>query len=120
MPPGDGDAKAQLKARARAIIAHYEDHIARAAGVALVRSIDLDDGELLRTQLERRILEPWSTELTGPHAEVRVRLIAGLLMGVGLFSIGALTEPDRPPLEPDQADRMAHYFTEMLAVCVGI
>jgi AcrR family transcriptional regulator len=116
----DGDSKAQLKSRAWAILAHYEDRNARASGVALVRSIDLDDGESLRQQLDRRIYQAWASEVAGPDAEIRLRLIAGLLMGVGLFSIGALTEPDRPPLDSAHADRLVHYFTEMLAVCVNL
>lgn len=84
----------------------------------MLRSLDLDDGELFRSDLGRRMQRPWSSEVTGPDAETRLMLIAGVLLGVGLFTLGALIEPDRPPLNPTEADRVAHYLAELLAVCL--
>jgi AcrR family transcriptional regulator len=114
----DGDLQPQLEMRARMILSHFADPTARAPGVALLRSLDLDDGALFRSQLERRTLEPWSKEIVGRDVDVRLWLITGLLMGVGLFTVGALTEPERPPLCPAEAELLVQYFGAMLAVCL--
>lgn len=119
LPPlVDGDLQTQMEARARAILSYFQDHNARAPGIALIRSIDMDDGQLFRAELDRRIVHPWSLEITGDDAEIRSRLIAGLLMGAGLFTVGALTEPDKPPLDHETAARFVHYLAKMLAACV--
>lgn len=116
-PFADGDRHAQLLTRARIALDYFEDD-ATASGVALLRSLDLDDGELFRSELDRRIRSQWSSEVTGPDAEIRLRLIAGILLGVGMFSLGALTDPDRPPLGDDDADTVVRCLAELLAVCV--
>lgn len=114
----DGTQPAQLMPWSRAFLAHFDDHTLRVSGVALLRSLDLDDGELFRAEIQRRILRPWAEEITGPDAELRVRLVAGILMGVGMFSLGALFEQDKPPMEDAEIERMARYLAEILAVCV--
>ena len=117
-PLAGGDLQTQMEARARAILSYFEDRNARAPGIALIRSLDLDDGQLFRAELERRIVQPWASEIAGDDAEIQARLITGLLMGAGLFAVGALTEPDKPPLEPEDAARFVHYLAKMLAACV--
>ena len=117
-PLAGGDLQTQMEARARAILGYFEDRNARAPGIALIRSLDLDEGQLFRAELERRIVQPWASEIAGDDADMRSRLIAGLLMGAGLFALGALTEPDKPPLEPEDAARFVHYLAKMLAACV--
>ena len=116
-PFGGGDRREWLLARAREVVAYYQDD-ASTSGVALLRSLDLDGGELFRSELERRLRQMWSSEVTGPDAELRLRLIGGILLGVGLFSLGALTEPDRPPLDAADAERLTHYLAELFEVCV--
>lgn len=114
--PG-GDRREWLLARARELLVYYQDD-ASSSGIALLRSLDLDDGELFRTELERRIRQLWSSEITGPDAEIRLKLIAGVMLGVGLFSLGALTEPDRPPLDPADVERITHYLADMFETCI--
>ena len=116
-PFEDGDRKEQLLARARTALDYFEDDTTL-SGVALLRSLDLDDGELFRSELERRIRSQWESNVTGPGAEIRLKLIAGILMGVGMFSLGALIEPDRPPLDDEDADYLVHLLAELLGVCV--
>jgi AcrR family transcriptional regulator len=118
MPLVEGDLMQQLEARARSSFEFFDDKAARAPGLALLRSLDLDDGELFRAELHRRIYEPWSKEVVGPDADVRLQLILGVLMGVGLFSAGALTDPDRVHGSPADTERMVGYLAKMLAVCV--
>ena len=118
LPPlTDGDHRPQLLARARGVLEYYQDD-ARAAGIALLRSLDLDGGALFRSELERRMQQPWSSKVTGPDAEIRLKLIPGVLLGVGLFSLGALIEPDRPPLDRADADALIHHLATLLAVCL--
>jgi AcrR family transcriptional regulator len=114
----EGDREAQMIARARAVLEFFQDRTASAGGLALLRSLDLDDGELFRSEIDRRILRPWSKEITGPDAELRVRLVAGVLLGVGMFSLGALVDPDRPPLGSEDAERMVHHLAALLSVCI--
>ena len=64
-----GDLQTQMEARARAILGYFENRDARAPGIALIRSLDLDDGQLFRAELERRILQPWASEMEGRDAE---------------------------------------------------
>lgn len=116
-PFEDGDRKEQLIARARIALGYFEADTTT-SGVALLRSLDRDNGELFRSELERRTRSQWSSNVTGPDAEIRLKLIAGILMGVGMFSLGALIEPDRPPLGDDDAEDVVHYLAELLAVCV--
>lgn len=116
-PFDDGARDEQLTARARIALDYYEDDTTH-SGVALLRSLDLDGGELFRSELERRIRSQWSSRVTGPGAEIRLKLIAGILMGVGMFSLGGLTEPDRPPLSDADAEYVVHYLAELLGVCV--
>ena len=85
---------------------------------ALLRSLDLDDGKLFQAELDRRTRETWASEVTGPDAEIRMKIIVGILLGIGLFSLGALTEPDRPPLDPAAAERTIHNLAELLEICV--
>ncbi len=113
----DGDRKEQLLERARITLRYYQDD-ATTSGVALLRSLDLDEGELFRSELERRIRAQWSSTVTGPGAEIRLRLIAGILMGVGMFSLGALIDPDRPSLSDEDAEYVVHYLAELLDVCI--
>jgi AcrR family transcriptional regulator len=121
MPPLDTDADvdAQLLTRARAMVAYFNDPTARAPGIALLRSLELDGGALFREQIDRRIRIPWAAELSGPDVDLRARIIVGLLLGVGLFTVGALTDPDKPPVEPAESDALVGYLARMLAVCVG-
>ena len=112
-----GDRREWLLARARELLAYFQDD-ASSSGIALLRSLDLDDGALFRSELERRIRQLWSSEITGTDAEIRLKLIAGIMPGVGLFSLGALTDPDRPPLDPADAERITHYLVALFEVCI--
>ncbi len=116
-PFNDGDRTEQLITRARIALTYFQDD-ATTSGVALLRSLDRDNGELFRSELERRVRSQWSSNVTGPDAEIRLKLIAGILMGVGMFSLGALIEPDRPPLDDADAEHVVRYLAELLSVCV--
>lgn len=73
------------------IVDFWKDADSREPALALVRSIDLDDGLLLRRELEKRIREPLRGLLADDDdPETRIRLLESLIMGFGLFGTGLL------------------------------
>lgn len=105
-----------LPERALAMIRYWQDPDLRTPALAMVRSLELDGGALFAEELHRRVTEPWSALLTGEDADVRLRLGLSLSMGVGLFGLGTLLNPDQSPLPDEEIRRMAPYLARMLAV----
>ncbi|WP_432984054.1 TetR/AcrR family transcriptional regulator [Dactylosporangium sp. CA-233914] len=87
------------------LTAYWRDVNVRTPAVALLRSMDLDDGALFFSELERRLVTPWRERLRGcPEAEAKVRLMTALSMGVGLFGFGALSgDATAEPSDDDSA-----------------
>ncbi|MEV7289170.1 TetR family transcriptional regulator [Streptomyces sp. NPDC093252] len=102
--PYDWDPKATPEEMAERFFHHWRDPAGREPALALVRSIDLDNGALLRRELIKRIREPARDRLEGdPHIEAKTRVLESLVMGFGLFGTGALVgeEYDEPSPEDD-------------------
>jgi AcrR family transcriptional regulator len=80
------------------LMTYWQDVDRRTPALALVRSIDLDGGKLLRRELERRMREPWRRLLAGDEeAAAKIRLLESLTLGLGLFGIGALLGEEEGP-----------------------
>lgn len=87
--------------------------------LALVRSIDLDGGELLKHEPERRIRGPWRDLLVeDPEAEAEIRLLESLTLGLGLFGIGALLGEEDGPT-PEALTVMERRLALMIEACLG-
>jgi AcrR family transcriptional regulator len=104
---------------AHEIVAYWNDPDVRSPSLALVRSLDTAEAvDLFRLELERRVLGPCGRQVHGPEAEQRLKLIAGLIMGFGYFTTGALLDPDAPPLDDEEAAVMSRYLTRILDVLI--
>jgi AcrR family transcriptional regulator len=99
-------------------LSYWQDPDLRTKAIALLRSLDLDGGELFQAELRNRITDPWSDLIRGPDADVRLRLVTGLLMGVGLFGLGTLLHPDQPPLPDEEIKRLIPYLARLLSRCL--
>ncbi|MTD55673.1 TetR/AcrR family transcriptional regulator [Amycolatopsis pithecellobii] len=105
---------------ARGLIAFWCNVQARTSAVALVRSIDLDNGALLQTELEHRIISPLRERLRGrADAEVIVRLVTSLTMGVGLFGLGALFGGPFEELREPQRAALERRLTKVIEACLA-
>ncbi|MFJ4633831.1 helix-turn-helix domain-containing protein [Streptomyces sp. NPDC088847] len=102
------------------LMAYWQDVDRRTPALALVRSIDLDDGKLLKRELERRLREPWREFLAGDdEATAKIRLLESLTMGLGLFGFNALL--DEGTVEDDSPEvraSMLRRLTRMVAACL--
>lgn len=108
-------------AMAEHIVKYWADTDARSPSLALVRSLDDPNAvELFRTELDRRIVSVWWPALSGPDLDERLRLVAGLIMGFGYFTTGALLDPDAPPMAPEERAVMAKYLERMIEVLVHV
>lgn len=101
------------------LIAYWQDEDARWPVMAVVRSLDVEGtAAMFRQEIERRTLAPWWTRINGDDAEIRLRLLTGLMMGLGLFGFGMLLDPDQPKLPEHEAAAMARYLSAMISVCL--
>jgi AcrR family transcriptional regulator len=103
---------------ARMTIEYWQDPDLRTPAIALLRSLELDGGELFRSELRHRVVGPLSDHISGEDADVRLRLATGLVTGFGLFGLGTLLDPDQAPLPDDEIKRFLPYLTRLLAVCL--
>jgi AcrR family transcriptional regulator len=104
---------------ARRLVDYWYDINARSPSLALVRSLDQEEAVVLfRAELERRVFRPWRKRLTGPDAELRIKMITGFVMGFGYFTTGALLDPDAPP-PGDERDKIVMYLTRLLDMMVA-
>ncbi|MCD5422700.1 TetR/AcrR family transcriptional regulator [Rhodococcus pyridinivorans] len=105
---------------AREWIDYWNNNDRRSPSLALARSLDLSDAvELFRLEYERRLLEPVRGRLHGPDIEMRARIIAGLFMGFGYFTTGALMDPDAPPLSVEETAIAGDYLERVIDVLLG-
>ncbi|WNM34757.1 TetR family transcriptional regulator [Streptomyces sp. Li-HN-5-11] len=103
---------------AAGLIDFWKDPVGREPALALVRSIDLDDGLLLRRELEKRIRNPFRGLLEGTEdAEVRIRLLESLIMGFGLFGTGALVGEDRDDASSTE-EAITRFLERMIKACL--
>lgn len=111
------DSAAEL---AHGMVTYWRDAQARTPAVALLRSMDLDDGALFYSELKRRVLDPWRTRLLGhADAEAKVRLIASLNMGIGLFGIGALFGDSFDDLSEVELKAMERRLVAIIEACLA-
>jgi AcrR family transcriptional regulator len=100
---------------ARDLLTFWREDDSNLAALALVRSLDLDGGELFMQAMAERIFGPWSAALSGgDDAEIRARLLGGFLMGYGLFSTNALVETDSGALAPADDARVLVYLERII------
>ncbi|MEW1861789.1 helix-turn-helix domain-containing protein [Streptomyces sp. NPDC088194] len=101
------------------LMAYWQDIDRRTPALALVRSIDLDGGTLLKHELERRVREHWRQFLAGdPEAEAKIRLLESLTLGLGLFGIGALLGEDEG-LSSETLTAMERRLALMIEACLS-
>jgi AcrR family transcriptional regulator len=104
---------------ARSLLRFWQNPEAYAPAIALLRSLDLDDGALFHKEALRRMHDPWSKVLEGrDDADLKARLIGSIGMGIGLFAIGALVEIGPRPLTPEEIENITPYLAALLEVCV--
>ncbi|MET8948895.1 TetR/AcrR family transcriptional regulator [Streptomyces sp. NPDC004542] len=114
------DPRLAAEGLARSLMEFWQDEDARWPAMALIRSPDMEDAvPLLRGELDRRLLGVWrETVVTGVDVEVRLRLLAALSMGLGLFGLDLFFDPDAPVLDAADAESAAGYLAAMLDVCL--
>nr|WP_165372011.1 TetR/AcrR family transcriptional regulator [Streptomyces sp. L-9-10] len=101
------------------LMAYWQDVDRRTPALALVRSIDLDGGKLLRHELERRARGHWRQFLAGdPEAPAKIRLLESLTMGLGLFGIGALLGEEES-LSSETLIAMERRLALMIEACLS-
>lgn len=101
-------------------IEYWQDPDLRTPVLALIRSLEVDDGQLLRAALDRRVVAPLTDVIHGEDADVRLRIASSLGLGFGLFTLGILLDPDRPPLPPEEVERYVPYLTNLFAICFDL
>lgn len=106
-----------IRELARKTVEYWCDSDARSPSIALLRSLDQPaTTELFCSELKRRIANPWMKDLTGPHTELRAQIAVGLSMGIGLFTTGALLDPDAPPLSEQDRGVLIDYVERFLTI----
>ncbi|MFJ1577997.1 TetR/AcrR family transcriptional regulator [Streptomyces sp. NPDC088182] len=101
------------------LMAYWQDVDRRTPALALVRSIDLDGGKLLRHELERRVRGHWRQFLAGdPETAAKIRLLESLTMGLGLFGIGALLGEEES-LSSETLIAMERRLALMIEACLS-
>lgn len=102
---------------ARDLLTFWREDDSRLAALALVRSLELDGGEQLRQSMQDRIFGPWSATLSGEDADVRARLLGGVLFGYGFFSTGALLGSPTAQTSADD-ERVLVYLERIIHACL--
>jgi AcrR family transcriptional regulator len=109
----------RAKVLAHSILDYWQDPDGRAVALTLIRSAGVEGAiPMLGEELRSRITEPWTAAISGEDVELRISLLSGLIMGVGLFSLGLFLDPDAPPLDEHEYDRAVGYLASMLAACL--
>jgi AcrR family transcriptional regulator len=101
-------------------VGYWLDRTANFPSIALIRSLDFEEAKgLFLAEFARRLICPLTEALPGPGAEIRAKLISAQFMGVGLFGLGLLTDPDAPlPNKTDQ-QRLVNMLARTLQVCIN-
>lgn len=104
---------------AKQLMAYWLDPDAAAPALAAVRSIDLDDGAILRAGIEQRIGFPL-LQLLGDSDDsiAKIRLFGSLAMGVGLFGAGGLIAKPGEDLTPGIIEAMERRLADMIEACL--
>lgn len=77
------------------LVTYWLDRTTNFPSIALVRSLDFEEAKsLFAAEFARRLVTPLTEVLPGPDPNLRARLIASQAMGVGLFGLGVLLDPD--------------------------
>ncbi|MFG1667697.1 TetR/AcrR family transcriptional regulator [Streptomyces sp. Y7] len=106
---------------ARDTVSYWDDENSRWTAMAVVRSLEVPEtAALFREEIQSRIIGPGNSVIAGGEdAEIRLRLLAGVIMGAGLIGLGALLEPDRPKLSHDEFECVVRCLTAMIAPAIG-
>lgn len=103
---------------AAGIVDFWKGPEGREPALALVRSIDLDNGLLLRRELEKRIREPLRGLLADTDdAEAKIRLLEALIMGFGLFTTGVLVGEEHDDHASDE-EVITDRLERMIRACL--
>ena len=102
------------------LVAYWLDRTTNFPSIALVRSLDFEEAKsLFAAEFARRLVTPLAEALPGPDATLRARLIAAQAMGVGLFGLGVLLDPDLPPPGQAEVDRLVALFGAALQASIS-
>ncbi|MDT7692266.1 MAG: hypothetical protein QOI75_1633 [Pseudonocardiales bacterium] len=102
------------------LVPYWLDRTFHFPAIALVRSLDFEEAKVLfAAEFTRRLLEPLAQVLPGPDAQLRAKLIAAQVMGVGLFGLGVLIEPDVAPPSAAELDRLIALFGSALQASIS-
>lgn len=100
----DGPRDTLGRRLAELCVRYWLDSSANFPSIALIRSLDFEEAKgLFIAEFARRLIRPLTETLGGPDAEIRAKVISAQFMGVGLFGLGLLTDPDSAP--PGTAER---------------
>jgi AcrR family transcriptional regulator len=101
-------------------VEYWLDRTANFPSIALIRSLDFEEAKgLFVAEFARRLTRPLAQVLPGPGAEMRAKLISAQFMGVGLFALGLLTDPEAPlPSDTDQ-QRLVNVLAGALQACIN-
>lgn len=113
---GEADTRETL---AEGIVDFWQDAEASSSALALVRSIDLDDGVLLRRELEKRVREPLRRLLAGEaDIDIKISLLESLIMGFGLFGTGALVGGQQAEVSAEEDREIRRRLDRMIRACL--
>lgn len=119
-PSAPGPTEDQARTIADNVLGFWLDPDSRAGPMTLVRSADLDVSiQILREEIRTRILDLLAPVLQGPDVEMRSRLLVGVIMGFGLFTLGFFLDPDAPPLSEKEYETTAAHLTRLVAACLA-
>lgn len=105
---------------ARRMIEFWSDTQGPTPALALLRSMDIDDGALLDAEIERRVRAPLREKYARrSDADAIVRLLTSLTMGLGLFGIDTLL--GKSPGRPSDRELLAveHKLAAMIEACLA-
>jgi AcrR family transcriptional regulator len=101
-------------------VRYWLDRTANFPSIALIRSLDFEEAKgLFIAEFARRLIRPLTEALPGPDAELRAKLISAQFMGVGLFGLGLLTDPDSPPPSENECERLVELLAATLQTSIN-
>ncbi|HZZ52002.1 MAG TPA: TetR family transcriptional regulator [Pseudonocardia sp.] len=116
----DGPLDTLGRRMAQLCVRYWLDRTANFPSIALIRSLDFEEAKgLFITEFARRLIRPLTETLPGPDAEIRAKLISAQFMGVGLFGLGLLTDPDAVPPGETERERLIELLAAALQISIS-
>lgn len=104
---------------ATVLLAYWLDRTANFPAIALLRSLDFEEAKsLFEAEFSRRLLNPLAEVLPGPDPALRAKMIASQAMGIGLFGLGVLLDPDAPAPDTAELERLVTMFGAAIQACI--